>query len=125
MPPKAGRGALGPAAARRTPLASLRSSIPLEGFIQRDLSGLSVPSSEGRWRRESGTAWFGDPGLRMHDVRHTVASLMIASGAGIEAAQRRLGHTSAATTLDLDGPVYDDELQALADVLEPWARRNP
>jgi len=59
-----------------------------------------------------------DPGLRMHDLRHTAASLMISSGASIKAVQRQLGHASAAMTLDLYGHLYDDDLEALADALD-------
>lgn len=66
-----------------------------------------------------------DPGLRMHDLRHTAASLMISSGASIKAVQRQLGHTSAAMTLDLYGHLYDDDLEALADALDRRLRRGP
>ncbi len=59
-----------------------------------------------------------EPGLRMHDLRHTAASLMISSGASIKAVQRQLGHASAAMTLDLYGHLYDDDLDALADALD-------
>lgn len=59
-----------------------------------------------------------DPGLRMHDLRHTAASLMISSGASIKAIQRQLEHASAAMTLDLYGHLYDDDLEALADALD-------
>lgn len=59
-----------------------------------------------------------EPGLRMHDLRHTAASLMISSGASIKAVQRQLGHASAAMALDLYGHLYDDDLEALADALD-------
>jgi integrase len=35
-----------------------------------------------------------------HDLRHTAASLAVASGAHAKAVQRMLGHASAAMTLD-------------------------
>ena len=36
-----------------------------------------------------------EPGLRVHDLRHTAASLMISAGASIKAVQTALGHSSA------------------------------
>ena len=44
-------------------------------------------------------AGLGD--LTPHDLRHTAASLAIASGANVKAVQRMLGHASAAMTLDV------------------------
>jgi integrase len=44
------------------------------------------------------------PGLpatfRFHDLRHYLASMLIASGADVKAVQARLRHASAKTTLD-------------------------
>jgi integrase len=57
-------------------------------------------------------------GLRFHDLRHTAASLMIASGASVKAVQRTLGHATAAMTLDRYGHLYPDELESLADRLD-------
>jgi integrase len=56
-------------------------------------------------------------GLRVHDLRHTAASLAISSGAPIKAIQRMLGHKSAAMTLDRYGHLYEGELEELADRL--------
>ena len=36
--------------------------------------------------------------LSLHDLRHTAASLLVASGANVKAVQRMLGHASAAMT---------------------------
>lgn len=41
--------------------------------------------------------------LRFHDLRHTAAALMIASGTHPKVVQSRLGHASITTTLDLYG----------------------
>ena len=38
------------------------------------------------------------PALRVHDLRHTAASLAIASGASVKLVQRQLGHQSATLT---------------------------
>ncbi len=56
-------------------------------------------------------------GLRIHDLRHTAASLMISSGAQVKAVQRALGHASAAITLDVYAGLFDDDLEALADAM--------
>jgi len=46
--------------------------------------------------------------LRIHDMRHTAASLAIQSGADVKVIQRMLGHASAAMTLDRYGQASDD-----------------
>jgi integrase len=57
----------------------------------------------------------GMPGLRPHDLRHTAASLAIASGATVKVVQRMLGHASATVTLDRYGHLYSNDLDDLAD----------
>jgi integrase len=41
--------------------------------------------------------------VRLHDLRHTCASLAISSGANVKVVQRLLGHKSAVLTLDRYG----------------------
>ena len=43
----------------------------------------------------------GIPEVRVHDLRHTCASLMFESGAEIKEVQERLRHSSSRTTLDI------------------------
>lgn len=88
-----------------------------------------APGKPGEMIRENGWAssrddgWLrvamrraGIPGrMTIHDLRHTAASLMVASGANIKAVQRQLGHASAAMTLDVYSDLFDDDLDALAD----------
>jgi integrase len=52
--------------------------------------------------------------LSPHDLRHTAASLLVASRANVKAVQRMLGHASAAMTLDVCSGLFDDDLGALA-----------
>jgi integrase len=57
---------------------------------------------------------------RPHDMRHTAAALMIASGAKSLEISRRLGHSSVAFTLDVYGHLfegYEDQLNAGLDRL--------
>lgn len=57
-------------------------------------------------------------GLRIHDLRHTAASLAISAGASIKAVQLLLGHSSAKITLDRYIHLFSDDLDALADSLD-------
>ncbi len=59
----------------------------------------------------------GLPHFTPHDLRHTAASLAIASGASVKAVQSMLGHASAAMTLDVYAGLFPDELDAVADRL--------
>ena len=45
--------------------------------------------------------------IRFHDLRHTNASLMIASGIDIKVAQQRLGHSDVTTTLNIYSHVLE------------------
>ncbi|CAM5344907.1 tyrosine-type recombinase/integrase [Corynebacterium variabile] len=53
-------------------------------------------------------------GLRVHDLRHTAASLAIASGASVKAVQRMLGHATATMTLDTYADLFPDDLDDVA-----------
>lgn len=55
------------------------------------------------------------PRVTAHQLRHTAASLMIASGAHVKTIQRQLGHKSATMTLDNYGHLFDDDLDGVAD----------
>ncbi|MEI2670537.1 MAG: tyrosine-type recombinase/integrase [Marmoricola sp.] len=48
------------------------------------------------------------PGFRCHDLRHYLASLLIASGAAVKVVQDRLWHASAKTTLDTYAHLWPD-----------------
>ena len=47
------------------------------------------------------------PDVRVHDLRHTAASLWLAAGADPKVVQRVLGHATAAMTMDLYGHLVD------------------
>jgi integrase len=57
-------------------------------------------------------------GLRIHDLRHTAASLMVSAGANVKAVQKALGHASASMTLDRYSHIFTDDLEALATRLD-------
>ena len=57
------------------------------------------------------------PRVTAHALRHTAASLAIASGANPKVVQRMLGHASAAMTLDVYADLFDSDFTAVADKL--------
>lgn len=56
--------------------------------------------------------------LHPHELRHTAASLAIASGADVKVVQQMLGHKSATLTLDLYGHLFGDRLDVVADAMD-------
>lgn len=60
--------------------------------------------------------------LRLHDLRHTCASLAIAAGADVKVLQRMLGHASAALTLDRYGHLLPGQAESVAERLDEMAR---
>ena len=78
--------------------------------------------SEPNWKRSVGwrsaTGKIGRPTFRVHDLRHTCASLWLGAGADPKVVQRILGHASAAMTLDLYADLFDDDLEAVATALD-------
>lgn len=60
----------------------------------------------------------GLDGLTPHGLRHTAASLAVASGANVKAVQRMLGHKDAAMTLNVYADLFDDELDDVAGRLD-------
>lgn len=60
-------------------------------------------------------------GVRIHDLRHTCASLAISSGANIKVVQKLLGHKTAVLTLDRYGHLYPDDLDAVATAFDSAA----
>jgi len=72
------------------------------------------PLHEGNWKRSvdwgHATKAIGMPTLRVHDLRHTAASVWLAAGADAKVVQRILGHASAAMTMDVYGHLVDHNL---------------
>jgi integrase len=60
--------------------------------------------------------------MRIHDLRHTCASLAIAAGADVKVLQRMLGHSSAALTLDRYGHLMPGQAEQVAERLDAKAR---
>jgi len=79
------------------------------------------PLRESNWKRSVGwsaaTSAVGVPGFRVHDLRHTAASVWLAAGADPKVVQRVLGHATAAMTMDLYGHIMDANLWQAARLL--------
>ena len=59
----------------------------------------------------------GYEGLTMHELRHTVASLLIAEGLDVKTVQHQLGHKSAQTTLNAYVHAFESRSREAADTL--------
>lgn len=58
------------------------------------------------------------PMIRLHDLRHTNASHLVASGVDIETVAKRLGHSKPSFTLDVYGHALEENDEKASDRLE-------
>lgn len=59
-----------------------------------------------------------DPGVRIHDLRHTAASMLIAQDCHPKVVQEHLGHSSIVITMDRYGHLYPEDRSKVADALD-------
>ncbi|MEV8236426.1 site-specific integrase [Rhodococcus sp. NPDC077669] len=64
------------------------------------------------------TTQIGRPTLRIHDLRHTYASLARSAGADLRLLQKTMGHASITVTAHTYADLYDGELDAVAEALD-------
>jgi len=57
-------------------------------------------------------------GFRYHDLRHYLASLLIAEGNDVKTVQARVRHASATTTLDTYGHLWPDRDESTRAAIE-------
>ena len=91
--------------------------------------GLVFPGHDGRparrnsftvaWRRAL-AAVDGPAGLRLHDLRHSYASALIAAGESVKTVQVRMGHASAMVTLDVYGHLWPDSEERTRAAVDAW-----
>lgn len=115
-------------------------SVAVSASVLKLLAPVMVAKSPGEllWCRANGqplrppttTHWFGAavkrcqaadalfPRVTVHELRHTAASLMIASGASVKVVQAQLGHKTATMTLDQYGHLFPDDLDDVADKMD-------
>ncbi|MDT8900609.1 tyrosine-type recombinase/integrase [Anaeroselena agilis] len=63
-------------------------------------------------------------GYRFHDLRHTHATQLIASGVNVKVVSQRLGHANIKTTLDLYVHVLPEHDKQAADIMGAWLGAN-
>lgn len=56
--------------------------------------------------------------IKIHDLRHSHASMLIRQGINVAAIAQRLGHSSATTTLNIYSHVYQNDDKHIANILE-------
>lgn len=85
-------------------------------------SPLGKPLRNSNFRRQVWYRAVADAGLpeelRIHDLRHTCAALLIAEGAHPKAVQVHLGHSSISVTMDRYGHLFPSDMEALAAALD-------
>lgn len=106
------------AALARHRAAQARRGLAFAGaiFTNRDGGYLHRTNVRRAFARLSAKA--GVPAIHFHDLRHTCATLMLAGGVPVKVVQVRLGHSSAATTLQVYAHVTPGQDAAAAGVLE-------
>jgi len=62
------------------------------------------------------------PDIRLHDLRHTAAALMLQNGDDVKTLQEALGHHSAGFTLDMYGHVTERMKKESADRMEAYIK---
>ncbi|SDQ04909.1 site-specific integrase [Leucobacter chromiiresistens] len=129
-----------------TPKTHRARSVPIPSFLREEFAELAVGKELDSPLFGTGAAhlpvsaskrgWFAEavkrcqaadptfPRVTPHDLRHTAASLAIASGANVKAVQRMLGHASAAMTLDVYADLFDDDLDLVASALDQARRAH-
>lgn len=96
--------------ARTVPVPAFVARMLATEIAGRDGTGLAFPSARGGGYLTLGQARYtftkavavvdGVDGVRLHDLRHSCASLAISAGANIKVVQKLMGHKSAVLTLD-------------------------
>ena len=95
-----------------------------EGLAQSDETPV-FPDCSGSWfdYHNFGRWWnayrdaIGFPGLRLHELRHTQATILLGNGADIKTVQTRLGHASASLTLDFYAHAMPANDKAAAELM--------
>jgi integrase len=84
------------------------------------------PLRRGNFNRRLWRPTLQDVGLdlRLHDLRHTCAALLIAEGAHPKAVQSHLGHSSIQVTMDRYGHLLPSDVEELADRLDVSRKRT-
>ena len=123
-----------------TPKSHQSRTVPVPRFLAREIATaitgkepddliFTVPNGSplrlSNWRRAVFLPVCARAGIstrfRIHDLRHTAASLMIQAGYPPKMLQEIMGHASITTTLDLYGHLYPGDMDRYADRLDSAA----
>jgi integrase len=131
-----------------TPKSDKPRTISLPAFVADllepgDSNALVFPDSEGGYMRGTNVRrrWWSDAvaaaelyprtvgdkavhDFKLHELRHTAASLAIQAGANIKALQNMLGHESAGLTLDRYGHLYGSDVEAVGVAINALLTRD-
>ena len=88
-------------------------------FARHDGSPMIPDTVTHAWRRLARRTGF--LGIRLHDVRHTHATLLLKQGVHPKIVQERLGHATIATTLDIYSHVLPGMQEAAAQKFDDVA----
>ncbi len=80
------------------------------------VGGFLDPTNLYRWWGDY-RATIGFDGLRLHELRHTQATMLLGAGTDVKTVQTRLGHASASLTLDVYGHAIPANDKAAADFM--------
>lgn len=81
-------------------------------------TGLMVRTRNFRRNWKTATKKAGLPGLRVHDLRHTHAAILIAAGRQMMAISRRLGHASTNVTDVIYGHLREEVDEGILDAID-------
>ncbi|MGM0854294.1 MAG: site-specific integrase [Bacillota bacterium] len=84
--------------------------------------GVGIPfypqTATGEWQKFKKK--FGFEGIRLHDLRHTMITLLIEEGVNIKAIQERAGHSSSRITTDVYGHITKKVRDMTAEKFEKF-----
>jgi integrase len=108
--------------------AHLGMSTDLDAMDLAFTTAAGKPLRSSNFRRDvwlPAIAAIGEEGLRVHELRHTCASLLIATDAHPHHVKEHLGHSSIRVTMDVYGHLYEDKKDEVALRLEDlWTAAN-
>lgn len=122
-----------------TPKGGKGRTVSLPGFVadllhSGEADALVFPDTAGghmrgtnvrrRWWSNAVAAAGLDGNFKIHELRHTAASLAIQAGANIKSLQNMLGHESAALTLDRYGHLYGSDVEAVGVAINALLTRD-
>jgi integrase len=114
---------------RRVPIPRFLGRLLTEQAKGREADAWLFPNSTGGhisannwrsriWRNAVAGSGLDVPGLVIHSLRHTYASLSIAAGATVKTLQSAMGHKDATETLNIYADLWPEQLDEVSDALD-------